>query len=562
MDNMTDSNDSWDFRQEEDEPFCSSYNSHLMTRGIRACGGAEGSTSNQARSNAISLFTGMGFVEALVIEVVDECGEENTDAILEMLLTHKTPEECPQDEPLFSNPRSPVFEPDILDNLSDSEEEEEESHLQTEDPYEMKKKQLLAMGFSEYDVLIATDTCDPDTPIHELMDFISANQIARSASDHPFELPFEGHGPPDAKRKKLTDENEACIKIPRKMIGFGVPSDQRMGFKRRLPDEALPLPYFYYENVARAPKGTWDTISRNLFNIQPEFLDSKHFCVATRKRGYVHNLPTEGRFPLLPIPPLTIQEALPYTSRWWPSWDVRTQLNFLLTRMGSAPETYKVRRYIEGCGRHPSKHIQKQALKICRRWNFVWTGRNNVATLTAEEMEELLGYPSQHTRGGGISQTARYKALGNSFQVNTLAYHFSVLRNRFEGGINVLSLFAGIGGAEIALHQLGIKLNFVVSVEINEANRKIFRKWWENTEQQGILIDDITDVKKLTPEALEELVNMCNGFDLVVGGSPCNNLSGSNRLYRSGLEGAQSILFYDFCDILRTVQHLMRRRAD
>ncbi|KAI3837432.1 hypothetical protein MKW92_002579 [Papaver armeniacum] len=432
MDNMTDSDDSWDFQQEEDEPFCSSYNSHSMTQGTRVCGGAEGSTSNQARSNAISLFMGMGFGEALVIKVVDECGEENRDAILEMLLTHK---DCYA----------------LNAELA--------SHLTNLDPSEMKNKQLLGMGFSEYDVLIAIESCDPRTPIHELMDFISANQIARSTSDNPFELPFEGHGPPDAKRKKLADENEACIKIPRKMIGFG---------------------------------------------------------------------------------------ALTYTSRWWPSWDVRTQLNCILTRMGSAPETDKIRRYIEDWGRHPSKDIQKQVIKLCRKWNFVWTGRNNVATLTAEEMEELLGYPSQHTRGGGISQTARYKALGNSFQVNTLAYHFSVLQNRFEGGINVLSLFAGIGGAEIALHQLGIKLNFVVSVEINEVNRKIFRKWSDNTEQQGILIDSINDVKLLTTERLEELVNLCNGFDLVVGGSPCNNLSGSNRFHRDGLEGPQSILFSIF----------------
>ncbi|KAF3499155.1 hypothetical protein F2Q69_00044843 [Brassica cretica] len=40
------------------------------------------------------------------------------------------------------------------------------------------------------------------------------------------------------------------------------------------------------------------------------------------------------------------------------------------------------------------------------------------------------------------------------------------------------------------------------------------------------------------------------GFDLVIGGSPCNNLAGGNRVSRSGLEGDQSCLFYEYCRIL------------
>ncbi len=49
------------------------------------------------------------------------------------------------------------------------------------------------------------------------------------------------------------------------------------------------------------------------------------------------------------------------------------------------------------------------------------------------------------------------------------------------------------------------------------------------------------------------------GFDLVVGGSPCNNLAGSNRVHRTGLVGKESSLFFDYCRILDLVRCMMGR---
>ncbi|KAL0450679.1 UNVERIFIED_CONTAM: DNA (cytosine-5)-methyltransferase DRM2, partial [Sesamum latifolium] len=49
--------------------------------------------------------------------------------------------------------------------------------------------------------------------------------------------------------------------------------------------------------------------------------------------------------------------------------------------------------------------------------------------------------------------------------VDTVAYHLSVLKEIFPNGLNLLSLFSGIGGGEVALHRLGIKLKNVVSHE-------------------------------------------------------------------------------------------------
>lgn len=213
--------------------------------------------------------------------------------------------------------------------------------------------------------------------------------------------------------------DEETIRLPKPMIGFGVPTDPVSAIVHRtLPEQAFGPPFFYYENVALAPKGVWDTISRFLYDIEPEFVDSKYFCAAARKRGYIHNLPIENRFPLLPLPPRTINEALPLTKKWWPSWDPRTKLNCLQTAIGSARLTDRIRKAVEAFDGEPPMRVQKYVLDQCRKWNLVWVGRNKVAPLEPDEFEMLLGFPKNHTRGGGISRTDRYKSLGNSFQVS------------------------------------------------------------------------------------------------------------------------------------------------
>ncbi|EPS68306.1 hypothetical protein M569_06464, partial [Genlisea aurea] len=142
-----------------------------------------------------------------------------------------------------------------------------------------------------------------------------------------------------------------------------------------------------------------------------------------------------------------------------------------------------------------------------------------------------------------------------TMQVDTVAYHLSVLKNLYPDGLNMLSLFSGIGGAEVALHRLGIKLKNVVSVEKSKVNRDIVRSWWEQTGQTGNLID-FDDVQKIDADRLMQLADTIGGggFDLVVGGSPCNNLAGSNRVSRDGLEGKESSLFFEYVRILDLVK--------
>lgn len=230
-------------------------------------------------------------------------------------------------------------------------------------------------------------------------------------------------GSSKSKKRKLLEMKknviEESIRLPNPMIGYGVPSmPSERAIRRSLPEEARGRPYFYYENVALTPKGVWDTISRFLYDIDPEFVDSKFFSACARKRGYIHNLPIENRFPLVPLPPLTIQQAFPLSKRWWPKWDPRDKLNCIQTAIASAKLTERIRTALERYEGDPPEAVQRYVLEQCRKWNLVWVGRNKLAPLECDEVEMLLGFPKNHTRGGGISRTDRYKSLGNSFQVS------------------------------------------------------------------------------------------------------------------------------------------------
>ncbi|KAM0943332.1 putative DNA (cytosine-5-)-methyltransferase [Dioscorea sansibarensis] len=454
----------------------------------------------------------------------------------------------------------------------------------------MKLSILVEMGFPVNEASSAIDRCGSTASVLELADSIHAAQLAAEsvhiegrATSAPIvpRSSFINGSSIKKKRNLLEDQRlnrtvdgpkikklcsrqsdmddegfSSLLKIPKPMTGFSVPNQKIQLAHRELPEVAIGPPYFYYENVALTPKGVWDTMSRFLYDIEPEFVDSKYFCAANRKRGYIHNLPIQNRFPLLPLQPRTIKEALPMTQKWWPSWDPRTQLNCLQTTISSAKTTEKIRSALVKSGDPPPERVRQYVINECKKWNLVWVGLHKVAPLEPDEMEMLLGFPKNHTRGGGISRTDRYKSLGNSFQVDTVAYHLSVLKDMFPNGINVLSLFSGIGGAEVALHRLEIHLKNVVSVELSEINRNIIRAWWEQTDQTGNLIE-LADVQQLNGDKLVQMIHSFGGFDLVIGGSPCNNLAGSNRLTRNGLEGKQSSLFYDYFRILDLVKNIM-----
>ncbi|XP_071710436.1 DNA (cytosine-5)-methyltransferase DRM2-like [Rutidosis leptorrhynchoides] len=557
--------------------------SHCLSLVTYNTTGEASTSAGPSNSNRVQEIVDMGFPENLVMKAIKENGEGSIDSIVDTILTYSVLENSPEENnsslqllPVDNDELSSEYDENVLDDLSDSDSWFDS---ETENVHSLHERNdtflsLEAMGYSVEEASAAIERCGPEASLAELIDFISAAQMAKKESvffEDEKPKPSNGgnsklkrklHNLEAHKKKKqngvLTEENDV-IRFPKPMIGFGVPSKPNVKTHRNLSNEAIVPPFFYYENVALTPKGVWDTISRFLYDIEPEFVDSKYFSAAARKRGYVHNLPINNRFAILPLPPQTIHDAFPLTKKWWPAWDERKKFNCLQTVYGCAKMTERVRKALEEFGDDTPVHVRKYVMEECRKWNLVWVGKHKVATLEPDEVEMLMGFPRNHTRGGGISRTDRYKSLGNSFQVDTVAYHLSVLKPIFPNGINVLSLFSGIGGAEVALHRLGIPLKNVVAVEISEANRDITRSWWEQTNQKGNLVH-LPDVQELHGDKLEKFIGSFGGFDLVIGGSPCNNLSGGNRVSRDGLEGEHSELFYHYFRILGLVKDIMNRK--
>ncbi|GLJ09615.1 hypothetical protein SUGI_0112790 [Cryptomeria japonica] len=354
------------------------------------------------------------------------------------------------------------------------------------------------------------------------------------------------------------DENltDLCLQ---ELIGFGVPGKPVGRCCEELNAFIQGPPFFYFENDAFAPRAVWKTISQYFNGVEPEFVDSKYFSASTRPRGYVHNLPIDDRFQALPLPPMTIQEALPQTKKYWPSWDRREKLNCKVAGRNSLVLLEELRSIIKNSHGKPSVSEQEYILQKCEQWNLVWVGPGHMVPLEPHELEALLGYEKDHTRGASC-RTDRFQSLCNSFQIDTVAYHLSVLKAFYPDGLKVLSLFSGIGGAEVALHRLKIHLKCVVSVEICPKNRLILESWWQKTQQRGRLIQK-EDVQYLTREVLQDLIDMVGGFDLIIGASPYNHQYTNNKANRDELEWRNSLLFNECPRIVKEVKQIMHSKG-
>lgn len=111
--------------------------------------------------------------------------------------------------------------------------------------------------------------------------------------------------------------------------------------------------------------------------------------------------------------------------------------------------------------------------------------------------------------------------------------------------MNVLSLFDGISTGQLALNQVGVRVNNYFSSEIHKQSMKVTAHHYPNTIQLG-------DVTKLTDEQFSEMPPI----DILIAGSPCNDLSPYklNKGDAKGLEGKKSSLFYQFERALELVK--------
>ncbi|KAM9342374.1 uncharacterized protein KZ484_015079 [Pholidichthys leucotaenia] len=109
--------------------------------------------------------------------------------------------------------------------------------------------------------------------------------------------------------------------------------------------------------------------------------------------------------------------------------------------------------------------------------------------------------------------------------------------------VRVLSLFDGIATGFFVLSQLGFKIEKYVASEISEDAIAV-----ATIKHKG-KITHIGDVRNITPERLREL----GPFDLLIGGSPCNDLSIVNHS-RKGIYEGSGRLFFDYHRILQKLK--------
>lgn len=108
-----------------------------------------------------------------------------------------------------------------------------------------------------------------------------------------------------------------------------------------------------------------------------------------------------------------------------------------------------------------------------------------------------------------------------------------------EKGINVLSFFDGMSCGQIALDELGVKVDNYFASEIDEPAIKVTQSNYPKTIQLG-------DVKKINILELPKI-------DLFIGGSPCQSFSSFGE--GTGLDG-KSGLFFEYSKTLKKLKEL------
>lgn len=105
-----------------------------------------------------------------------------------------------------------------------------------------------------------------------------------------------------------------------------------------------------------------------------------------------------------------------------------------------------------------------------------------------------------------------------------------------------VSLFAGVGGFDLAMTRNGVKV--VATVEIDKKCNEVLAKHFPEAKQ-------FTDVQQITGE---ELINA--GFNpkngIITGGFPCQDLSVAGK--RAGLAGERSGLFWEIRRLVEETQ--------
>lgn len=113
--------------------------------------------------------------------------------------------------------------------------------------------------------------------------------------------------------------------------------------------------------------------------------------------------------------------------------------------------------------------------------------------------------------------------------------------------MKVLSLFDGISCARVALERAGIKVDAYYASEVDKYATQTSQKNYPDIIQLGSVVDLNWTRMSGDPSWYT------NGIDLLIGGSPCQDLSIAKK-NRKGLNGERSGLFWEYVRIIREVK--------
>ena len=110
--------------------------------------------------------------------------------------------------------------------------------------------------------------------------------------------------------------------------------------------------------------------------------------------------------------------------------------------------------------------------------------------------------------------------------------------------MNVLSLFDGMSCGQLALKELGIKVDNYYASEIDKYAMQITQKNFPDTIQLG----DVTQVNNPHTNPIDSYVDLPQ-IDLLLGGSPCQGFSFAGK--QLNFDDPRSALFFEFVRLLK-----------
>jgi DNA-cytosine methyltransferase len=197
----------------------------------------------------------------------------------------------------------------------------------------------------------------------------------------------------------------------------------------RILNEVKPK-YFILENVASMPKEAKQTITEELFGIEPVMINASLVSAQNRKRLFwVGKLQSDGSYKQVEIPQpedrgILLKDVLEEAgtdrlksycidANYWKGTNFQHYLKkgvrqLVFNKWADNKIRDKCRALNTGCGSPTTKNA------------VVVITNNDVRKLTPIECERLQSLPDNYTEG--VSNTQRYKALGNGFNVEVISH--------------------------------------------------------------------------------------------------------------------------------------------